>query len=318
MAKTRSQTGTIVVKKEEQDSKDTQVVHSVHNTTRNSRKVTKQKAVKNKSNILPDQRIKVEENTDIKLQLTSSPTPSTLKKIPDISQEQISQLIRHIVNDKIGLYEALKKVQLNYTTASYYYNLYNNHPEKKIPLPLQQPTGDQNIYTQDQIANLIKYVVDDGVTVPAAAAKANMNYSTSRYYYLKYLKDPNRNIPKLAAVKCAQEQINKLIDYMIDDKMTLREAATKSNMSYGSGLKYYRNFLKDHNHDILVPDYQCGRRDLCTQNQIDTLISSLVGNKMTLNAASKKAGVTSETGRKYYHEYLNVPKCCFREGKHGS
>jgi hypothetical protein len=244
MAKTRSQTGTIVVKKEEQDSKDTQVVHSVHNTTRNSRKVTKQKAAKNKSNILPDQRIKVEENTDIKLQLTSSPTPSTLEKIPDISQEQISHLIRHIVNDKIGLYEASKKVQLNYTTASYYYNLYNNHPEKKIPLPLQQPTGDQNIYTQDQIANLIKYVVDDGVTVPVAATKANMNYSTSRYYYLKYLKDPNRNIPKLVAFRCAQEQINKLISYIVDEQDDFDRSSDKIKYELCKWLKILSQIFK--------------------------------------------------------------------------
>jgi transposase len=86
--------------------------------------------------------------------------------------------------------------------------------------------------------------------------------------------------------------------------MTLTEAATKSNMSYASGLKYYRKFLKDHNHDIPVPVYQCGLRNLCTQNQIDILISSLVDNKMTLCAASKKAGMTSGTGRKYYREYL--------------
>jgi hypothetical protein len=135
-----------------------------------------------------------------------------------------------------------------------------------------------------------------------------MNYSTRRSYYLKYLKDPNRNVPKLVAFRCAQEQINKLIGYIIDDKMTLTEAATKSNMSYGSGLKYYRKFLKDHNHDIPVPDYHCGRRNLCTQNQIDTLISLLVDNKMTINAASKKAGVAQETGRKYYREYLKDPE----------
>jgi hypothetical protein len=49
------------------------------------------------------------------------------------------------------------------------------------------------------------------------------------------------------------EQTGNLIKYINDDKMTLKEASAKANMTYHSGCYYYNKYLEDPNHNIPIP-----------------------------------------------------------------
>jgi hypothetical protein len=88
--------------------------------------------------------------------------------------------------------EASRKVNISPKSGGYYYNVYNNDPEKRIPLPRDR---NARTYTQEQIGNLIRYINSDKMTLKEASAKANMTYHSGCYYYNKYLEDPNHNIP---------------------------------------------------------------------------------------------------------------------------
>jgi hypothetical protein len=96
--------------------------------------------------------------------------------------------------------------------------------------------------------------------------------------------------------------------------MTFKVALKKVNMSDNTGRKYYYQYFKDRNLEITTQK--------CTQDQIDELVGNIVDNKMTLRAASKKANVYEQTGRKYYREYLKdrrldipIPKTNTRSNK---
>jgi transposase len=356
MAKTRSQTGKVAIKKEEEeDCKPSLGLMNVHNTRS---KIAKRKSPIINNRGLPAQQVKVEEDTDAKslLQLLSRSSNSASRT--RVSQEQINQLIHYIVNDNTSIREASRKANISHPTGFIYYNLYKNDPEKKIPVPRDQAP---RIFTQEQIGNLIKHIDTDKMTLAEASAKANMFYSSGRYYYNKYLKDPNHNIPIphfhqyytqdqkndligyiindkmsiLAASKKAnmntgagykyyhknfkvqnpdipapshivthkyytQEQIKELISYIVDDKMSIFAASIKANICNNSAGKYYRQYLKDNN--IKVPVKKT--RKPYTQDQINELIGCIVDDKMSITAASKKANMSNETGRKYYHQYL--------------
>jgi response regulator of citrate/malate metabolism len=136
----------------------------------------------------------VEEDTDNKSLLQSSPKSSNLAKGQKISQEQIDRLIHCIVNDNMSITKASQKVNIGRKSAIYYYNVYKNDPEKKIPLPLDQVP---KIFTREQIGNLIRYIDTDKMTVTEASAKVNLAHTSSKHYYNRYLKDPNHNIPIL-------------------------------------------------------------------------------------------------------------------------
>jgi hypothetical protein len=123
MVRTQSQTGNITVKKEE-DSKFTLSVDSIAMTTRN--KITKRKPSKHKKRTLPAQQVKVEEDTDTKSLLKSTPNSSKLPKRQYTSQEQINQLIHYIVNDNMSVYKASRKVNISHPTGLCYYNVYRN------------------------------------------------------------------------------------------------------------------------------------------------------------------------------------------------
>jgi hypothetical protein len=147
MVKTRTQTANITIKKEEeQDFKPILVLHSVRIVPRSSDKLTKQKSCQSKRNILSVQEIKVEQDIDVKSLLGTSSTLSRLEKRHYISQEQINQHIDYVVNHGISVNKASFKVNTNYPTTCYYYNVYKSDPEKKIPVPLQKRIGDKKIY----------------------------------------------------------------------------------------------------------------------------------------------------------------------------
>jgi hypothetical protein len=79
------------------------------------------------------------------------------------------------------------------------------------------------------------------MTKKAAAKKANMGLTACHKYYLQYRKDHNIavHIPKCIT----QDQIDKLIHYIVDDKMSINRASKKANMTCTTGTKYYQRYL---------------------------------------------------------------------------
>jgi transposase len=296
MTKTRRQTPNTTIKNENEEHKNVQRLHSVKISTTDRSKITKRKASKSKSNPQPAHKVKAEPDTG-----TDSPP-----KGQEISQQQINQLIDCVVNNKMSVPKASFNVKMSYATGRYYYNIYKNDPEKKIPLPRNQLGRRTNGFSQEQIAALIKYIDDDGMSMQAASIKANLNYVTAVTYYNKYLEDPNHDIPIPINKKYPEDQVNTMIGYITSDKMNLMAAAKKANMSCAVARKHYLRFLNHANEDTSRPNIQSVTSGFhVTQDQINTLIHSIVDDKMTIQAATKKASMCHSSGSKYYQKYLN-------------
>jgi transposase len=298
MAKTRSQTENIAIKKEEQeDCKPTLLLNRVSNVTKN--KITKRKPSSNRP--LPAQQVKVEEDSDTKALLKSSSQYPKVVKTQRITQEKINQLVDYIVNDNMSVTAASHKLNISSNTASYYYKLYKNDPEKRIPVPRYDIS---KIFKQEQIGNLIRYIDTDKMTVKDAAAKANLAYKSGKYYYNKYLKDPNHMIPIAHSYQTyTQDQKSEFIGYVINDKMNILAASKRAEMNPVAGYRHYHKYFEQQNPDIATPSHITTNRTY-TQKQIKEVISYIVHDKMSIVAASRKTNFCPWSAGKYYRQYL--------------
>jgi hypothetical protein len=159
--------------------------------------------------------------------------------------------------------------------------------------------------SQEQINQLIHYIVNDNMSVTAAARKAKMSKCGGYSYYNIYKNDPEKRIPLLrdqTSKNYTQEQIENLIRYVNDDKMTVTEASAKVNLAYNSGRHYYSKYLKDPNRNIPVPQLQ----QSYTQDQKNEFFNYIINDKMSIKAASRKARVNLGTAQKYYYTYFKV------------
>jgi transposase len=304
MVKTRSQTGNITVKKEEEeDCKPSLGLMNVHNT-RSSGRISKRRPPVTNNGSLPAQQVKVEEDTDTKSLLKSSSKYSKRGKRQDISQEQISQLIDYIVTDNMSIRDASRKVYISITSGNNYYNAYKNDPEKKIPVPRNPFLHPQKHYTQKQIENLIKYITQDKMTVKEASAKADINFDSGRYYHNKYLEDPNRNIPIPQFHQTyTQDQREAFISYIINDKMSIKAASKKAKMTDSAAQRYYHKYFKQQYPDIASPSHIVTHK-CYTKEQIKKVIRYIVDDKMSIAAASRKANVYAMSAGRHYRQYL--------------
>jgi hypothetical protein len=160
------------------------------------------------------------------------------------------------------------------------------------------------VYTQEQIENLIRYIEDDKMALKETSAKANLTYSSGHHYYNRYLKDPNHNIPvSQSQYIYTQDQKNKFLGYIINDKMSIKAASKKARMNVGTAENYYKHF-KVQNPDIPTPGHIATLK-CYTQEQIKEVIGYIVDDKMTIKAASRKANFNEGSARKYYRQYLN-------------
>jgi hypothetical protein len=189
MAKTRSQTRNTTVKKEQEDCKDILVLHSVRTAPRN--KITKRRV----NHLSSDPKVKIEECNDYKPLLQASLEGSRDVKYQQTSQKQKSQLVDVVVNHSMSKSEDI------------------------IALLVQQHKTRKEFKTQEQVSNLISYIVDGNMSVLQASVKANMSYFSAQNYYNKYKEDPNHHIPKPYTMNrgCTQDQIHKMINYIVDD-----------------------------------------------------------------------------------------------------
>jgi transposase len=179
--------------------------------------------------------------------------------------------------------------------------------------------------SQEQINQLVHYIVNDNMSITKAALKVNISSKSGSYYYNAYKNDPEKKIPlprDQTSAMYTQEQVGNLIRYINDDKMTVTEASAKVNMTYISAYQYYNKYLKDLNHAIPVPQFH----QFYTQDQKNEFIGYIINDKMNITAASKKAKMNYVTGYKYYHKYFkeqnpDIPtpshiatrKCCTQD-----
>jgi transposase len=215
------------------------------------------------------------------------------------TQEQIGNLIRYFNDDKMAVTEASAKAGMPYDSGYHYYKRYLKDPNHTIPIPRMKQS-----YTQDQKNEFIDYIVRDKTSINAASKKAKMHISAANYYYHKYFEKQNLDVPTPSHIAThkyyTQEQINQLISYITNDKMSIDAASRKANIPPSTARGCYRQYVKDNN--IKLPVTR--KAKAYTGDEINKLIGYIVDNKMSINAASKKANMSAPTGIKYYRQYL--------------
>jgi hypothetical protein len=182
---------------------------------------------------------------------------------------------------------ASKKANMNHATAIGYYCKYYKIQNPGIARPSHIVT--RRCFTQEQIKEAISYIVDDKMSIAAASRKANMPPDAARRHYRQYLKDNGMKVPvKRVSKHYTHGKKSELIGYIFGDKMTIKAASKKANMSCHYGTKYYRQYLKDHN--LTIPHLNS-----IPQDQINQFIRYIVDGKMSITAASKKANMSKTT-----------------------
>lgn len=148
-----------------------------------------------------------------------APENDPIDEPPARSQEQINRFIDYVFNQSMSVSKASRRLKMDSDKAFYYYHLYMNDPEKKIPL-LVAPESTR-VNTQEEVNTLIRPIVDENVSVLKAAVKVNMTRHTARYYHRRYLADPTHNIPSpYAPLQYPQEKVDEVLGYLVDEKMT--------------------------------------------------------------------------------------------------
>jgi hypothetical protein len=82
-----------------------------------------------------------------------------------------------------------------------------------------------NLIHRGKKDELIRYIVDDKMSISAASKKENMSKTAGRRSYHRCLKARNMDSP---IGKYTQDQINQLIGYIVGNKMAITTAAKKS------------------------------------------------------------------------------------------
>jgi hypothetical protein len=173
------------------------------------------------------------------------PTPNRSDFNELCTQKQISDLIGYITNDKMAIVVAAKKAGMTASTARRYYARYLHDPNCEIPTPHNR---SNNINCTKQQVREVNGYLDDNMSLNAASAKANMSIYNTRKYYDIYLNDPERRIPNVkprSGKHYSQKQIQQVIRYIVDDKLSIRSAAIKSKMGVPAVRGHYMNYLKD-------------------------------------------------------------------------
>ncbi|KAI8887159.1 hypothetical protein K501DRAFT_269130 [Backusella circina FSU 941] len=232
----------------------------------------------------------------------------------EYTQENIKKIIDYVDNEKMTVRDAAKRLNMGESSAYIYYNRYKNDPEKKIPIPNKKGSLGKKYATPQQIKDLIRYIVDDKLSLKNAATKAEIPYSTANAYYIKYLRHPNHEIPvpgkpcSPISRRCTDDQIKLLISYIVDDKLNVSEAARKIGFAPATGRLYYRKYLNDPNRKIPTAKKPKMASKCCTPEQIKNLIGYIVHDKLSITNASLKVGITRNTGSVYYQRYLEDPE----------
>jgi hypothetical protein len=93
----------------------------------------------------------------------------------------------------MSILAASKKAKMNYVTARYHYHKYFKQQNPDIPAPNHITTYKH--YTQEQIKEVIGYIIDDKMSINAASRKTNISPDAGRRHYRQYLKDNDTMVP---------------------------------------------------------------------------------------------------------------------------
>jgi hypothetical protein len=105
-----------------------------------------------------------------------------------------------------------------------------------------------------------------------------------------------------------KQQIEQLIDYIVNHKMSVKRAVSTVKMSYRSARYYYAIYQEDPEHRIFsLQSHSVIHKKVHSREQVETLIRCLVDQKMTISAASAKANMSGTSARSYYGKYLSDP-----------
>jgi transposase len=226
-----------------------------------------------------------------------------------VTDEKIEELIHYVEHDKMTIKDAGDKANLG-TPASYkYYGLYREDPEHKTPKLGKDVRRGKRYFTYEKIEALINSIIHDKLTIDEAAKKAGIHKKTAMNYYTKYMTDPERSIPVRATIGSSvqkvytQENVKKVIDYVENDKMTIRDAAKKLDMGESSAYIYYNKYKNDPNRNIPVARKPVNPTKCCTSEQIERVIGHIVNDKMSIAKAALKVGIGRNTASMYYRRY---------------
>jgi transposase len=275
MVKTRSRTSTLVVKEEDlgDERGPTQILHET-NTVTNSR------VSKRNSHTLDDLQIKLEE-TDNKhlLQAVAKKRQGNHR----ITAEQVEQLIKYIEHDNLSITDASKKVNISRKSGQKYYRMYENDPEKRIPVPV--------------------FSVSYRSSLPLSSPSPSLTPSPPSSP--EHESSPSGQEPSIRSVKetwVTQEQIKKLIHCIEHKKMTIHAAANRAKLGTVTGYKYYYMYKEDGK--IPKPrNYQLYTFTKRTHGQVKDLIRYVEKDKISIIAASAKVKLSPSTSMKYFSEY---------------
>jgi hypothetical protein len=115
---------------------------------------------------------------------------------------------------------AVKKAGMAASTARTYYARYLYDPNREIPVP--HTRSSHLNCTKKQVRDVVGYLVNDNMSLATASAKAKMSIYNASEYYDAYLNDPERRIPNVkprSGKHYSQNQIQKAIRYIVDDKL---------------------------------------------------------------------------------------------------
>jgi hypothetical protein len=82
--------------------------------------------------------------------------------------------------------------------------------------------------------------------------------------------------------------------------MSLADASRKAKFSKDTARRYNRQYIDDNN--MGTPIANVGNR--FTHDKINGFLRYLFDEEMSIEAASKKANMSSPSGRRYYEKYL--------------
>ncbi|KAI8890555.1 hypothetical protein K501DRAFT_328515 [Backusella circina FSU 941] len=208
-----------------------------------------------------------------------------------VTQEQIKNLIHYIEDQKMTIRAASLRANLGPVTGYKYYYMYQE--DGKIPQPRSQNPTRLSRYTSDQIKSLIHYVENENMTITAASKKAMMSFTTSWRYYRKYQK--TGKIPLLSNnndTRCSFEQKKMLIDFLFNEKMTLKEASINAGVSERCGIAFYANQFVEG--DRCIPEELKGLIGPYTHEQIKELIGYLIDDKLSVQVALHKVNTVED------------------------
>lgn len=164
--------------------------------------------------------------------------------------------------------------------------------------------------TIEHVKQLVDLIDKENMSIKAASNKVNIGYATGIYYYNKYKKDPNGFLVdiKRPPTVYTQEQIKSMIDYIVKDGMSVKEASAKANIFYRTAICMYKKYTSDPDHNIPMSHNKQNQKSTpCSYDQIKNLIGYLVDDKLPMLVASIKAGMCQTAARKYYRQYLSDP-----------